>query len=58
MVLGGASLLVLAGLIEGFISPSALPPWVRIPFGLFMGLLLYGYLIFAGRPRRPRRAGR
>jgi hypothetical protein len=40
---------VLAGLIEGFISPSALPPAVRITFGILMGILLYGYLIFAGR---------
>ncbi len=55
MVLGGASLLVIAGLIEGFISPSSLPFWVRIPFGLLMGTLLYLYLIFAGRPRQQRR---
>jgi uncharacterized membrane protein SpoIIM required for sporulation len=55
MVLGGASLRVIAGLIEGFISPSDLPPWVRIPFGLLMGILLYLYLIFAGRTRRARR---
>jgi uncharacterized membrane protein SpoIIM required for sporulation len=51
VVVGGATLLVLAGLIEGFISPSALPPAVRISFGLLMGLLLYSYLIFAGRGR-------
>lgn len=52
VVVGGATLLVLAGLIEGFISPSALPPPVRISFGLLMGILLYSYLIFAGRRRR------
>ena len=54
MVLGGATLLVIAGLIEGFISPSGLPPAIRIPFGLLMGTLLYSYLIFAGRDRHER----
>ena len=49
MVLGGATLLILAGLIEGFISPSDLPPVVRIVFGLTMGTLLYCYLLLAGR---------
>jgi uncharacterized membrane protein SpoIIM required for sporulation len=58
VVLGGATLLIVAGLIEGFISPSSLPSPVRIGFGLLMGVLLYTYLIFAGRPPRVRRATR
>jgi uncharacterized membrane protein SpoIIM required for sporulation len=57
MVVGGATLLILAGLIEGNISPSALPPWIRIAFGLCMGILLYAYLILAGRRRPARRKG-
>jgi uncharacterized membrane protein SpoIIM required for sporulation len=55
MLIGGAGLLVVAGLIEGNISPSETPPLFHFGFGLLMGLLLYTYLIFAGR-REP--AGR
>jgi uncharacterized membrane protein SpoIIM required for sporulation len=57
MVVGGATLLVLAGLIEANVSPSALPPLVRIAFGLSMGVLLYAYLLLAGRPRPARAKG-
>ncbi|HMA36590.1 MAG TPA: stage II sporulation protein M [Chloroflexia bacterium] len=53
MLLGGAGLLVIAGLIEGNISPSELPAWVHFAFGSLMGVLLYTYLIFAGRRPTP-----
>ncbi len=51
LLLGGASLLVIAGLIEGFVSPtdSGFPNWVRFGTGLLTGVLLYSYWIFAGR---------
>jgi uncharacterized membrane protein SpoIIM required for sporulation len=49
MVLGCAFFLVIAGLIEGFISPSALPPWAKIATGLLSGLAMYTYLALAGR---------
>jgi len=49
MLLGGAGLLVIAGLIEGNLSPSELPAWFHYAFGLLTGVLLYAYLIFAGR---------
>ena len=49
LLLGGASLLVVAGLIEGFISPSGLPDWVKFTVGIVSGLLLYGYWLMAGR---------
>jgi uncharacterized membrane protein SpoIIM required for sporulation len=51
LLLGGASLLVIAGLIEGFVSPagSGLPDWVRYATGLVTGVLLYSYWILAGR---------
>lgn len=57
LVLGCAGFLVLAGLIEGFISPNeTLPPAFKWGVGLSSGALLYGYLLLAGRrrPRRPR----
>jgi uncharacterized membrane protein SpoIIM required for sporulation len=49
IVIGCASFLVVAGIIEGFLSPSALPPLVKIATGVGTGILLYSYLLFAGR---------
>jgi uncharacterized membrane protein SpoIIM required for sporulation len=51
LLLGGASLLVLAGLIEAFVSPSSLPNWVKFSVGVTTGLLLYGYWLFVGRTK-------
>jgi uncharacterized membrane protein SpoIIM required for sporulation/uncharacterized RDD family membrane protein YckC len=49
-LLGGTVvLLVLAGLIEGFISPSALPAAAKFSFGAMMALVLAVYLLLAGR---------
>ena len=42
-------LLIIAGLIEGFISPSELSFAARAGVGIGTGILLYGYLGFAGR---------
>lgn len=49
LLLGGASLLVVAGTIEGFLSPSTLPDWAKFGTGLATGVLLYSYWLFAGR---------
>ncbi len=50
LVIGCVPLLVLAGLIEGFISPAESIPWpVKWGVGLGSGLLLYSYLFLAGR---------
>ena len=49
LLLGGASLLVLAGLIEGFISPSALPDWFKFGVGILTGVLLYSYWLLVER---------
>ncbi len=49
IVIGCACLLVVAGLIEGFISPSALPAWVKVATGVISGLAMYSYLFLAGR---------
>ncbi len=54
LVIGGAPLLVVAGLIEGFISPAENLHWgIKWGVGLGSGILLYGYLLFAGREKQP-----
>ncbi len=50
-LLGGCvALLVVAGIIEGFVSPSSLLPSVKIGFGALTGILLFTYL-FAMKAR-------
>jgi len=56
LLFGVALLLVIAGTIEGFISPSPdFPPAFKYAFGLCTGAALYSYLGLAGRPRRAQR---
>ncbi|MEO8650413.1 MAG: stage II sporulation protein M [Acidobacteriota bacterium] len=50
IVVGSACFLVVAGIIEGFISPSSLPAIAKIGTGIFTGIVLYSYLLLAGRP--------
>ena len=53
LIIGCVPLLVIAGTIEGFISPAENIPWpVKWSIGLVSGLLLYSYLLLAGRERR------
>lgn len=49
LLLGGASLLVVAGTIEAFISPSDLPDVFKYGAGILTGVLLYAYWFLAGR---------
>jgi uncharacterized membrane protein SpoIIM required for sporulation len=49
IVIGCALILIVAGLIEGFISPSSLPAAVKYGVGLGTGLLMFAYFYFAGR---------
>lgn len=52
LVIGAVPLLILAGTIEGFISPNEMLPWpVKWGVGVVSGGLLYGYLFLAGRRR-------
>ncbi|MBI3943868.1 MAG: stage II sporulation protein M, partial [Chloroflexi bacterium] len=51
LILGCVPFLILAGLIEGFISPSSLPWWFKLMVGLATGGLLYGYWLLVGRDR-------
>jgi uncharacterized membrane protein SpoIIM required for sporulation len=48
LMLGVAVLLVLAGIIEGFISPAAIDPRIKFGIAAITGLALYGYLLFVG----------
>lgn len=50
IVVGCAFLLVIAGIIEGFLSPStALPPLVKFGTGITTGIAMYSYLFLVGR---------
>ena len=51
LIVGGALLLVIAGVIEAFISPSTLHPLVKLGVGIVTGIALYSYLLLAGRDR-------
>ncbi|MBK7932317.1 MAG: stage II sporulation protein M [Acidobacteria bacterium] len=53
IVFGCACLLVVAGVIEGFLSPSALPAPYKIATGVFTGIVMYSYLMMAGRDPLP-----
>ena len=56
LLIGLAPLLVIAGTIEGNISPSDAPFAVKLTIGLITGLLFYSYLLLAGRRRTIREA--
>lgn len=49
LIAGCVPLLVLAGIIEGFISPAPIDPAFKFGIAALTGLALYSYLLLAGR---------
>jgi uncharacterized membrane protein SpoIIM required for sporulation len=49
IVMGCACFLVIAGTIEGFLSPSNLPAAVKFGTGIGTGIAMYSYLFLVGR---------
>jgi uncharacterized membrane protein SpoIIM required for sporulation len=58
LVAGCVPLLVVAGIIEGFISPTKISPAIKFGIGITTGVALYSYLLLAGRGKdEPKAAG-
>jgi uncharacterized membrane protein SpoIIM required for sporulation len=53
LVIGCVFLLVIAGTIEGFISPSSLPAFFKVGTGILTGIALFSYLLLVGREKPP-----
>lgn len=51
---GCVPLLMIAGTLEGFVSPSGLPGWLKFVIGLATGVGLYTYLFLGGREAEKR----
>jgi uncharacterized membrane protein SpoIIM required for sporulation len=51
LVLGTVPILIIAGLVEGLISPGELPAEFKYALGPILGLLLFTFLFTVGRPR-------
>ena len=52
LMMGVAVLLVVAGIIEGFISPAPIAPAIKYSIAAITGMALYSYLLLAGRDGR------
>lgn len=49
LIAGCVPLLVIAGIIEGFISPAPINPVIKFGVSIITGIALYSYLLLAGR---------
>lgn len=57
LVMGCIPLLVVAAVIEGFISPAPISPLIKFSIAALTGIALYSYLLLAGREEGQARAG-
>jgi uncharacterized membrane protein SpoIIM required for sporulation len=55
LILGCVPLLIVAGIVEGFLSPAHLPPWVKFLLAGLLLVLLLCYLLLPASHNRPRR---
>jgi uncharacterized membrane protein SpoIIM required for sporulation len=54
LLLGAVPWLIVAGTIEGFLSPATdIPPVIHWAVGITSGIVMYSYLFFAGREKKP-----
>ena len=51
LMMGVACLLVVAGTIEGFISPAPIDPRIKYSIAALTGVTMYAYLLLVGRDR-------
>ena len=51
LMVGVAVLLVVAGTIEGFISPAPIDPRIKYSIAALTGVALYSYLLLAGHDK-------
>ena len=49
LAIGCACFLVIAGIIEGFLSPANIPAPIKFGTGILTGVAMYSYLLLAGR---------
>jgi uncharacterized membrane protein SpoIIM required for sporulation len=52
LIAGCVPVLVLAGIIEGFISPAPINPAIKFSVGILTGIALWSYLILMGRDEK------
>lgn len=58
LIAGCVPLLVLAGIIEGFISPAPINPAFKFGIAALTGIALYSYLLLAGRDEKAAEEGK
>jgi uncharacterized membrane protein SpoIIM required for sporulation len=54
LMIGVAMLLVVAGTIEGFVSPAPIDPRIKYSIAALTGLALYSYLLLVGHEPAPK----
>jgi len=53
ILIGTVPFFVVAGTVEGFVTPAGLPPAMNVAIGALLGILFWAYLAIGGRPGLP-----